>query len=413
VNEPRTFETGVDHSRAVLPGAPHSWSYSTLKEVEACPRRYSLSRASYPELWDRRGFPQAPVRAALFGDVVHGAIERILRALVAADCTSVKSAESVAVLKALGGYTAVAEQVLAERLVQLDGNPRLPAERRRRLDRELRDRMPDARGEIQEYLSRLPTLPPATPPAPSGDGNTRDDGGQRASGRREITNGPHPELDLAAESLRLVGRIDLLTLDDDGAHITDFKTGAEDPSHQEQLLTYALLWAQDHVVNPHRRPCLELRAAYPNRDSVFPAPVDDALAELESQIVARIHAADDSVETESPDARLSDRCGLCGVRPLCANYWADLATAAVPSTDGEWFDLQGTVVNQNGVKSWIVELEGGHGSILVRTPSPSDSLPLGKSLRLLGVRRVIDPENPDSLIAAMGTRTETFVLAGT
>jgi hypothetical protein len=407
----RTFETGVVDSTAVLTGSPRHWSYSSLKQVEECPRRYSLTRASYPELWERRGYPQAPTRAALFGDVVHGAIERILKALAAADCTSVKSAEAVSVLKALGGYTAVAEQVLAERLAQLDGNPRVRNEQRRRLDRDLGDRMPDARGEIQEYLSRLPSLPNVSRPPSSGDEEAQ--GAEPVARRREITNGPYPELNLAAEPLRLVGRIDLLTLDEDGVRITDFKTGAEDPSHQEQLLTYALLWAMDRVVNPHCRPCHELRAAYPQRDAVFPPPDEDALAQLAAKLGARIQAADDAVVAASPDARLSDGCRLCGVRPLCADYWADPATAAVPSADGEWFDVEGTVAGQHGAKSWFVQLDGGRGSILVRMASPSETLPLGRSVRLLGVRRVVDPDDPDALIAAMGASTETFMLAET
>lgn len=363
-----------------------------------------------PDLWERSGYPQAPVPAALFGDVVHGAIEVILKALVAAGCSSTRSAEAVTVLKGLGGYTAVAEAVLAGRLARLDGNPRLRSEQRRRLDRELGDRMPDARAEIQEYLSRMPSLPGATPASSSDDSAIGDR--DPAPGRCEIANGPYPELDLVAEPLRLVGRIDLLTLEEDGARIMDFKTGAEDPSHQEQLLTYALLWARDHVVNPDRRPCRDLRAAYPNRETAFPVPDDDALAQLESNLVARIRAADDSVQTASPDARLSDRCGLCGVRPLCADYWLDRGTAAVPSADGEWFDLEGTVASQHGAKSWVVQPAGG-GPILVRTPSPSETLPLGRSVRLLGVRRVVDPDDPGALIAAMGAGTETFVLTET
>lgn len=404
----RAFATGIEASVAVLPDAPRYWSYSSLKEVEGCPRRYSLSRASYPDLWERRGYPQAPTPAAMFGDVVHGAIELILKALVGAGCSATKSAAAVTVLKSLGGYTAVLEQVLAGRLAQLDGSPRLRSEQRHRLERELGGRMPDARAEIQGYLSRMSPLPSATPAPVCGE--TEGGDGRRARDRREIGHGPHPELELVAESLRLVGRVDLLTLQEDGARITDFKTGAEDPGHQEQLLTYALLWARDRVVNPSELPCRDLRAAYPNHEAVFPLPDDTTLGELESDLAARIQAADEAVEAVSPDARLSDRCRLCGVRPLCADYWDDRSAARVPSTDGEWFDLEGAVASQHGAKSWVVDSAGGHGPILVRTPSTSETLPLGRSVRLLGVRRVIDPDEPEALIAAMGVGTETFVL---
>ena len=402
----RTFTTGIEASDAILPGPPRYWSYSTLREVEACPRRYSLSRAAYPDLWERRGYPQAPIPAALFGDVVHGAIELILKALVGAGCSSAQSAEAVTVLKSLGGYTAVAEQILARRLVQLDDNPRLGSAQRRRLERELAGRMPDARAEIQGYLSRMPPLARVTPACAETDNGD----GRRTRDRREIAHGSHAELELVAEPLRLLGRVDLLTLQEDGARITDFKTGAEDPSHQEQLVTYALLWARDRDVNPSQLPCRDLRAAYPNRQEVFPLPDDAALGQLESNLAARIQAADEAVEAVAPDARLSDRCRLCGVRQLCADYWDHRSAAPVPSTEGEWFDLEGTVASQHGAKSWVVESAGGHGPILIRTPSTSETLPLDRSVRLLGVRRVIDPDEPDALIAATGGGTETFVL---
>jgi hypothetical protein len=83
-----SFDTGVDGMVAILPGRPDFWSYSSLKEIDACPRRYALSRSSYPQLWDGQGYPQVPATAALFGDVIHGALDRIVRALIAAGCAS-------------------------------------------------------------------------------------------------------------------------------------------------------------------------------------------------------------------------------------------------------------------------------------------------------------------------------------
>lgn len=404
----RTFETGIEASDAVLPDPPRYWSYSALKAVEACPRRHALSRASYPNLWEGRGYPQVPNPAAIFGDVVHGAIELIVKAFVDAGCSSAQSADAVTVLKDLGGYTTVAEKILAGRLGHLDDNPRLSGERRRQLARELARKLPDARVQIQTYLSRLPPLPTEAP-APA-DAETEFGVMNRTRDRREISRGPHPELELIAESLRLLGRVDLLMLEEDGARITDFKTGAEDPSHEEQLLTYALLWARDHVVNPRQLPCRSLQAAYPNREKVFSLPDDAALEKLESNLATRIKAADEAVEAATPEARPSDHCRLCGVRPLCADYWDHYSTEPIPSSDGEWFDLEGRVTSQHGAKSWVVEATSGHGPILVRTPSTFETLPLDRSVRLLGVRRVIDPDDPDALIAAMGASTETFVL---
>jgi len=91
--QPR-FETGIESSEAILPGPPPLWSFSSLKEAGACQRRYALARASYPDLWDGRGYPRVPALAALFGVVVHGALDTIVKALVAAGCESAQSRSS-------------------------------------------------------------------------------------------------------------------------------------------------------------------------------------------------------------------------------------------------------------------------------------------------------------------------------
>src|SRR5690349_13059901 len=137
MSEPRTFDPGVSDSVAVLPDAPDLWSYSSLKTVETCPRRYVLSRARYPDLWDRSGYPEVPSADALFGDVVHDSLEVIVRALVDHGCTSASGQEAIAVLRELGGYSKVAKAVLTKRLIRLDGNPRLTRGWRERLQDQL------------------------------------------------------------------------------------------------------------------------------------------------------------------------------------------------------------------------------------------------------------------------------------
>lgn len=43
---PRQYSTGIESSTAILPEPPAFWSYSSLREITACPRRYALSRAA-------------------------------------------------------------------------------------------------------------------------------------------------------------------------------------------------------------------------------------------------------------------------------------------------------------------------------------------------------------------------------
>lgn len=404
LTEPRVLETGVASGRAVLAGPPAMWSCSSLKEVETCPLRYALSRADYPGVWERSGYPRLPIPAAIRGDVVHGALEIIVKALVKAGCSSTRTAEAVAVVRQLGGYTKVAEDVLAVQLARFEGNPRLGEDRREQLTRNLADWVPEAREQIQTYLNRM---------------NLRSSGGSGAvpptadpSTRYPARAGEHPEKELVAEELRLRGRIDLLSVDADGVRITDFKTGAEDPAHHEQLRLYALLWDADHTVNPDRLPVTELVAAYPDHEVAVSVPSADDLATLGDDIGARIEVAGAAIAADPPAARLGEHCGPCRVRGLCGPYWSKGAAPTAEVSDGTWYDLTGTVMREHGVKSFVLR-EGRTGSdVLVRTPTPAFRLPLGSDIRILGARRVVDPDEEESLIAALTSTSEVLELTG-
>src|SRR5687767_8106201 len=86
------------------PAPPPRMSVSTLAAIEDCPRRWALGHASYPDVWTGLGYPPSVSEGALEGNVVHTAIERIVKALVAAGCSSVSDASFVSTLLALGGY---------------------------------------------------------------------------------------------------------------------------------------------------------------------------------------------------------------------------------------------------------------------------------------------------------------------
>lgn len=86
---------------------PTWMSVSALLNIEACPRRWSLSYAHYPDIWDRRGYPPKPYLAALAGQIIHGALESIIRSLSQAGCSSIHDSVFVSVLRELGGYTCV------------------------------------------------------------------------------------------------------------------------------------------------------------------------------------------------------------------------------------------------------------------------------------------------------------------
>ncbi|MGP3955615.1 PD-(D/E)XK nuclease family protein [Nonomuraea sp. 3N208] len=400
-----SFATGVEASEAVLPSQPTYWSYSSLQEMEACPRRWMLSRAEYPELWGKRGYPPLPVAAALFGDVVHAALEIIVRKLVAAGCMSPRTAEAAQVLRDLGGITAVVEMALHDRLAMLDGNPRLDNDRMKRISVELRDRVPHARSQVQVYLSR--TVLPATP---WGAGSQSDsDTLARGLGRRPAGPGTHPEIPLVAEALRLIGRVDLLAVTQDRVGITDYKTGVEDPGHLDQLRLYALLWDLDRIANPDRRPATELTAAYPSRDVTISAPDETQLRNLEETMRQRIAAAETELVASVPKALPSkQKCALCQVRQLCDAYWEQAPDALTLST-GTWFDCQGVVGPQNGTRSWwLLSERSGQKTMLLRTGATMPVLPPGRRVRLLNLQ--LDDPVTRVTSATLTTASEVFVL---
>src|ERR1051325_11146603 len=73
-------------SPVAWPEAPVQMTVTTLVEIEACPRRWALSRAAYPELWPGQGYPPRVQIGALAGNVVHSTLEVITTALIEAGC---------------------------------------------------------------------------------------------------------------------------------------------------------------------------------------------------------------------------------------------------------------------------------------------------------------------------------------
>src|SRR5437016_4566433 len=68
-------------ARAAWPDAPRRVGYALLGGIEACPLRWALRRGEYPDVWKGVGYPSAPPLATIAGQLVHGALERILRAV--------------------------------------------------------------------------------------------------------------------------------------------------------------------------------------------------------------------------------------------------------------------------------------------------------------------------------------------
>ena len=78
--------------------------------------------------------------------------------------------------------------------------------------------------------------------------------------------------------------------------------------------------------------------------------------------------------------------------------------------EGTWYDLTGTVVREHGVKSFVLQEAKTNAEVLVRTPTPSYAVPMDRDIRILGARRVVDPDDEEALIAAVASVSEILVV---
>ncbi|NGN93184.1 PD-(D/E)XK nuclease family protein [Nocardioides sp. KC13] len=140
------------------PTTPALWSYSSLKEMEVCPRRWMLSRATYPDLWGRRGYPSLPVIAAIFGNVVHGVVERLAQALADAGIESATPGAVISVLGDQGGWRGIVVKEIEHQLARFADNPRVGLDRIERVREELIRRTPQAGDQVTVFLG-LGALP--------------------------------------------------------------------------------------------------------------------------------------------------------------------------------------------------------------------------------------------------------------
>lgn len=385
---PRTFATGIASSRAMLAAPPARWSYSTLKEATACPLRYCLQRATYPDLGDHKGYPSLPSVSALFGNIVHGVLETVVKAMAEAGVESPQSESAANVIRDLGGFTSVVERELARQLAPLKHNMRLSKDRQRRIAIDLEAQVADARAQVQTYLSRTRFVP-GPRRATSGSGNAQP----RAFVRRELGEGSHAEVELVAERQRLYGRVDLLTLSRDQINIIDYKTGGESDGHVDQLRLYAWLWGADDKVNPRRRDVTSLTAAYRDHDVTVDVPGPEQLIALSHELATKVADADREIASGAPLAKPSQKnCRHCAVRHLCVSYWITVAPKLSDVGQGEFFDYEGVIGEQNGQRSWWLLNDAGYPDLLLRTTTSTPPFASGERFRFLGLRRDIDPQ---------------------
>ncbi len=398
------------------PGAPSWMSFSTLIELETCPRRWALAAAEYSDIWNNRGYPSVPQSSALEGTIVHLSLQKITGALIENSCPSLADASAILTLRQLGGYTAIIMNSLERVLLPYRENPRASAVLGGIRTR-LAAKVPDIRTRVQRYLSRI-RLEPCT----IVHGETVIHPEREL--RHALQHGTYTEVLLQASKLGWRGVADMLTLSTTQCEIRDFKTGAPKEEHQVQLWTYALLWARDIGLNPAGRLADKLVLSYDERDVEVPSLDVSKLCSLEDEIEKRSAAALADLQSGNPRARTSlENCMYCTVRHLCEEYWHWLPRhyPKDEETKGRYMDIQIKLSSQHGPRSWDGEVEHGPdmqvgAAILLRTENLAFDLHPGQRLRLLNVHVSIPSEEADTrnghhlIVVTMGSRSEMFLL---
>jgi hypothetical protein len=404
---PPEDELWVAHQPAAWPNAPAVMTVSTLAEIEACPRRWALLAAKYPALWQGRGYPPRINVAALAGTVVHLTLERITKALVDAGCGSVQDALAPQVMRTLGGYTNIIGDCIQVVLNRIDANPRA-SHSGDFFARSLRAKTAEMRSRVQTMLSAV-RLPNSAEP--------RADYLAATEPRPPLGNGAYPEVELRAGKLGWKGKADLIVLSSDACEITDFKSGAPDEDHEFQIQVYALLWSLDSDRNPSRRLADRLVLAYSSGAREVPVPTHLELNELERQLAMRGDAAHESVEKRPPEARPQrERCGNCGARQLCGEYWS-VHFQKDPRREKPtpfYGDVQLTITGRHGPASWDAVSESSEHfprGMVVVLRGDNGHIKRGDKVRVLDASISLDPDDETQpALVTLGSLSELYLV---
>lgn len=386
-------------------------TYSTLRELEACSRRWALASADYPEVWPGRGYPRRLSIPRIAGTIVHDVIDHVTRALVRTRCLTIQAPEAVQVMRDLGGFTRLLEEAAERALSSYTNNPRA-ANRLEVARRTLQSQLPDFRRRAQALLMSVRTAPADVPPPPdvaSGD--------ERRPTRHPLRPGAYSEVDVIASVMRWKGTIDLLTVSQAGSEIVDFKTGEPSDDHSLQVRIYALLWSLDRELNPTGTPPTTLVVAYTKGQTPVPAPRTQDLDTLRRDISARSDAAR-RFEGSIPPAKPSpDNCANCDVRQICDDYWTDTAQQLVHPTPGVSDVIDGEFVlgARLGPANWeithrVVSPTAQAKPNVLRCAEPKVDLRTGIVVRVVGGQIWTAPDEKGLVTLNVGPTSELYVL---
>lgn len=398
------------------PSLPELMSFSTLLDLEACPKRWALNGAQYPDIWPGSGYPRIPNLAALRGTIVHNVISLIAEGFTLRSAGENPGPRVSQVLRNLGGFTLLIGNTIEAVLRQYSNNPRaLPI--LKKIHEQLHAEIPELRLKSQELLARI-------------NFDRYENLGisenllssERA--RYPLSSGIYSELEIKSADLGWHGFVDLLTLSSDVCEIRDFKAGKEKGEHVFQLLTYALLWLKDCALNPLRRPVTRLIISYLKNDIEIPTPGQVDYSAIEASIKERTTRALMSIKSMPPKANAGvDNCSFCQVRHLCNEYW-DAQQKNTPifpiDKQSQFIDMQAIMISQRGPSSWDAKAEScwfalnGKPSLILDQTTSLRTIRQGDRVRFLNLHATDAGDKAESatqpLRVNFGNYSEYFIL---
>lgn len=342
---------------------PTMWSSTTLDDIEACPRRWQLLRSRWGE-HDR--YPVRPSPAAIEGQIVHDALDRITRACGQRANPAFGSAEFAAALADADFFPGFARAV-AEWQQRLTEHPRPgPPFRLRANAEELANRA--VRMFREQYK---PDRRPASQAAERAM-EVSADVNSLLRQKRALS-----EVKLTHHELPFLGVLDRVQQVSGGVEIVDFKTGRPSEKHRRQLLRYALLWWRTTGDSPRR-----ISAQYLDGAESWPV-TQEVLMDVEADLAKNIPLFTDTLRTRPAAAKPGTGCRACPVRARCAAGWAIGEEAAL--ADGR-SDAELVVIARAGNHGFIARSRAGAEVAVVYETAVAKLLPKnidGQVLRVL------------------------------
>jgi CRISPR/Cas system-associated exonuclease Cas4 (RecB family) len=375
-------------------GEHRIWSASTLNEIEECPKRFALRRASFPEIWSRAGFPNRINAAQVKGIVVHEVVSMIMNSVQNSSELAEKSV--MAFLKERGGYLELLKIILDKELQSANSNPRaeLMVET---IKREILADLSELRSQVQyfvkESISKLPT--------PSSRVENEEINEMQSTTFQILPI--NSEYKIVDSEFPIEGYLDLLVTNEDIDHIIDYKTSKTiHDEYWDQLSLYAWLWYRS-AKNSRKGDCRIEVISGANLSAYRVIKIEDFPA-IQKNVLDRIKNAELSITGEVAAKPSVDTCKFCAVKVVCHPYWNMNENQ---STEAKWLDLRIRTMGSLGGNAWSVSiLSDGTPAMLIAGDRDDGSIEVGQELRLLNAYKNEDVET--GVVIRLSQNSEIF-----